>query len=218
MAISWGFWWNPEKSFSAESGGFCCQVAVGPLGCVLWCLTDVRWGRMKGTGWRCCHTLYFVTVSVCSVAQSVRSCGVQPAKLRCPWNFPGKNTGVCCHFPLQGIFPTQGLNLCLLSLLHWQVGSLSLSHLGSQNVIVKAQSGHQSPQEMSLLRAQGWEVFRTLGRSVANSSLARGPGMVSGTAGVSQCPVLMPNLLLQVTGAHCPSLLGTIHCPPSSWA
>ena len=24
--------------------------------------------------------------------------------------FPGKNTGVDCHFSLQGIFPTQGLN------------------------------------------------------------------------------------------------------------
>ena len=28
----------------------------------------------------------------------------------CLWNFPGKNTGVGCHFLLQGIFPTQGLN------------------------------------------------------------------------------------------------------------
>ena len=28
----------------------------------------------------------------------------------CLWNFPGKNTGVGCHFPLQGVFPTQGLN------------------------------------------------------------------------------------------------------------
>ena len=27
---------------------------------------------------------------------------------------PGKNTGVGCHFLLQGIFPTQGWNLCLL--------------------------------------------------------------------------------------------------------
>ena len=28
----------------------------------------------------------------------------------CPWDFPGKNTGVDCHFLLQGIFPTQGSN------------------------------------------------------------------------------------------------------------
>ena len=30
-----------------------------------------------------------------------------------PWDFPGKNTGVGCHFLLQEIFQTQGLNPCL---------------------------------------------------------------------------------------------------------
>ena len=34
-----------------------------------------------------------------------------------------------CHFLLQGIFLTQGLNPCLLSPLHWHVDSLPLSHL-----------------------------------------------------------------------------------------
>ena len=34
--------------------------------------------------------------------------------LLCPWDFAGKNTGVGCHFLLQRIFLTQGLNLCLL--------------------------------------------------------------------------------------------------------
>ena len=33
-------------------------------------------------------------------------------------------------FPTQGIFLSQGLNLCLL---HWQEDSLPLSHLGSPN-------------------------------------------------------------------------------------
>ena len=37
---------------------------------------------------------------------------------------PGKNTAVGCHALLQGIFLTQGLNLCLLCLLDWQAGSL----------------------------------------------------------------------------------------------
>ena len=32
----------------------------------------------------------------------------------CPWDFPGKNSGVGCHFLLQGIFPTQVSNLGLL--------------------------------------------------------------------------------------------------------
>ena len=36
-----------------------------------------------------------------------------------------------CHFLLQGIFPNQGPNPCLLSLLHWQAGSLPLSDLGN---------------------------------------------------------------------------------------
>ena len=39
---------------------------------------------------------------------------------------PGKNTGVGIHALLWGIFPTKGLNLRLLCLLHWQESSLSL--------------------------------------------------------------------------------------------
>ena len=42
-----------------------------------------------------------------------------------PGNSPSKNIGVGCHFLLQGIFKTQGLNLCLL---HWQADSLTLNH------------------------------------------------------------------------------------------
>ena len=37
------------------------------------------------------------------------------ARLFHPWDFPGKITGVGCHSLLQGIFPTQGLNLGLLN-------------------------------------------------------------------------------------------------------
>ena len=39
--------------------------------------------------------------------------GLYPTRLLCPWDSPGKNTGVGCHFLLQGIFLTQGLNLNL---------------------------------------------------------------------------------------------------------
>ena len=52
----------------------------------------------------------------------------QPCQAPCPWDSPGKNTGVGCHFLLQGIFPTQGSDLRLL---HWQTDSLPLSHQGS---------------------------------------------------------------------------------------
>ena len=44
--------------------------------------------------------------------------GLYPSRLLCPWDFPGRNTGVGCHFVLQGIFLTQGLNPCLLWLTH----------------------------------------------------------------------------------------------------
>ena len=54
---------------------------------------------------------------------------LQPARLLCPWDFPGKNTGVGCHFLLQGLLPIQGSKLHLL---HCQEDSLPLSHQGSQ--------------------------------------------------------------------------------------
>ena len=69
---------------------------------------------------------------VCSVASSsLQPLGLQPTRLPCPWNFPGKNTGVGFHFLPQGIFPIQRSNPCLLCLLYWQVDSFPLSHPGS---------------------------------------------------------------------------------------
>ena len=53
-----------------------------------------------------------------------------PTRLLYPWDSPGKNTGVGCHALVQGIFPTQGSNLRLLYLLHWQAGSLPLAPPG----------------------------------------------------------------------------------------
>ena len=43
-----------------------------------------------------------------------RSHRLKPARFLCPWDFPGKNTGVGCYFLLQGIFLTQRLNPRLL--------------------------------------------------------------------------------------------------------
>ena len=60
------------------------------------------------------------------MSDSLQPYRLQPPRLLCPWDFPGKNTGVDCHALLQGIFLTQGSNLCLLCLLRWQVCSLPL--------------------------------------------------------------------------------------------
>ena len=53
----------------------------------------------------------------CSVlSESLRPHGLQPTRLLCPWESPGKNTGVGCRALLHGTFPTQGLNKHLLQL------------------------------------------------------------------------------------------------------
>ena len=65
------------------------------------------------------------------MSDSLPPCGLQPARLLCPWNSSGKNIGVGCHALLQGIFLTQGSNPRFLYLWHWQVDSLPLYHLGS---------------------------------------------------------------------------------------
>ena len=62
---------------------------------------------------------------------------LQPTRLLCHWNFPGMNTGVVCHFLLQGILPTHGLNLNLSRLLHWQADSLPLYHLGNLDLFLR---------------------------------------------------------------------------------
>ena len=61
---------------------------------------------------------------------------------------PGKNTGVGCHFLLQGIFPIQGWKPRLLGLLYWQTDSLPLSHRGSltQNTAERHIFGITLPQ------------------------------------------------------------------------
>ena len=69
----------------------------------------------------------------------------------CMWNFPDKNTGVACHFLLQGIFLTQESNLCLLHLLLLQTDSLALCHLASP---MSAGSGQQLKTTAFILKAE----------------------------------------------------------------
>ena len=61
-----------------------------------------------------------------ALSDSLRPRELQPTKLLCPRDFPGKNTGVGCHSLLQRISLTEGSNPCLL---HWQGDSLPLCHL-----------------------------------------------------------------------------------------
>ena len=69
-----------------------------------------------------CFLLLF---SLQVVSDSLWPHGLQPTRLLCPWDSPGKNAGVGCHFLLKGIFPIQGSNRLLLL---WQADFLLLSH------------------------------------------------------------------------------------------
>ena len=48
------------------------------------------------------------------VSDTLRPHGLKHARLLCPWDSPGKNTGMGCHALLQGIFPAQRSNLGVL--------------------------------------------------------------------------------------------------------
>ena len=88
-----------------------------------------------------CITMVFLNVCVCAlsvISDSLQPHGLQPTKLLCPWNFPGKNTAVYCKFLLQGIFQTQGSNSLLLCLLHWQVDSLPVEATGETHFPVQS--------------------------------------------------------------------------------
>ena len=77
------------------------------------------------------RAMFFICVSRVEYSlgsNSLRPHGLGPTRLLCPWDFPGHNTGVDCHFLLQGIFPTQGSNP---GFLYCRQSLYCLSHQGS---------------------------------------------------------------------------------------
>ena len=95
-----------------------------------WFLWGCGGGERRTTNrqWVCLHECGHSVMSA-----SFQPQGPVPTRLLCPQRSPGKNTGVDFHV-LQGIFPTQGSNLRLLRLLHWQVGSLPLVPPGKPKI------------------------------------------------------------------------------------
>ena len=83
-----------------------------------------------------------------------------PTRFPCPWDSPGKNTEVGCHSLLQGIFPIQGSNPCLL---HCRQIPYHLSHQGSYCVLSHSVMfdsatpwtvAYQDPLYMGILQAR----------------------------------------------------------------
>ena len=100
--------------------------------------------------------LICVCVSCSVVSNSLRPCGLEPSRLVCPCDFPGKNTGVGCHFLLQRIFLTQGSNS---GLLHCRQILYHLSHQESPQRIKLAKWNFF----LSLINTQAWrQIFLAL--------------------------------------------------------
>ena len=110
--------------------------------------------------------------------------GLQPVRLLCPWDSPGKNAGVGCHALLQGIFPTQGSDPHLLRLLHWQVVSLPLMPPGKSNSLCS------SKQNLQMSRKQKWK--HSLG-SVWHGLLGRIWGSKSALTVLTKLKILLPS-------------------------
>ena len=85
---------------------------------------SIKWWMGK-----CVCVCMCVCVSCSVVSDYLGPHGLSSPRLLCPWDFPGKNTGVGCHFLLQGIFLAQGLHP---GLSHCWQSLYCLSHQGSQ--------------------------------------------------------------------------------------
>ena len=88
------------------------------------------------------------------VSNSLWPHGLWPARLLCPWDFPGKSTGVGCHFLLQRIFSTQGSNL---GVPHCKQTLYCLSH----QVVPSCSPGDPKMSDMT------WQLKNNSGRSLS---------------------------------------------------
>ena len=103
------------------------------------CFDHKKKEKGNSMSWKMCElTLlwkFFYSILCCCYlgAQSCltlwRPHGLSPIRLLCPWDFPGKNTGVGCHFLLQGILLTRDQTrvsyIGRLVLYHWATWEVS---------------------------------------------------------------------------------------------
>ena len=75
-----------------------------------------------------CVCVCALVAQLCATLCELMPLGLMSLVLLCPCDSPGKNTGVGCHFLLQGIFPAQESNP---GLVHCRQILYHLNHLGS---------------------------------------------------------------------------------------
>ena len=117
----------PLNCFSAVQRGMKSTGEMQSRGRLIWAKSRVKASSQDGLAHVC-----LVKMALCSVTcDSLWLHGLQHTRLLCPWNSPGKNTGVVYHALLQGIFLTQGSNPYLL---YCRQILYPLSHLGSPHI------------------------------------------------------------------------------------
>ena len=116
--------WQPTPVFlpgESQGGGAWWAAVYG--------VTHSR-TRLKRLGSGSATIIDGICVSCSVISDYLQPHRLQPTRLLCPWNSPGKNTGMSCHSLLQGFLPTQGSSQSLLGLLLWQADSLPLAPPG----------------------------------------------------------------------------------------
>ena len=95
-----------------------------------------------------------------------------------------------CHTLLQGIFPTQGLNLSLLCLLHWQEGSLPLALLGSLRLRVKSMFNKKKERRRAENRKMmvRFNLLRDMSNLTCVPEIYKGVKLWISVSSPSQCP------------------------------
>ena len=111
------WWWTGKPSvlqfMGSQRVGHNWVTELNSIHCLLASNIAVEKSRNHPKSWSFICDLYFIFLIACSISfsfQSVVSCSVMSdsvaARLLCPWNFSGKNTGVDNHSLCQGIFLT----------------------------------------------------------------------------------------------------------------
>ena len=96
------------------------------------------------------------------MSDSLQPHGLWPTRLLCPWDSPGKSTGVGCHFLLWGIFPAQRSNPRLLRLLHCR-RILYHQHLGSFHLQPPTHTHTHTHTRTHTHSQHNWEAGRKQG-------------------------------------------------------
>ena len=136
--------WATSLSRIGEGNG-------NPLQCS--CLENPRDG---GGGWAAVYGVAQSRTQLKWLSSSSSSSRLWPTRLLCPWNSPGKNTGMGSHALLQGIFLMEGSNP---GLLYCRQILYCLSHQGSP---ILCNVACQLPPFMRLSRQEYWSGFPCL--------------------------------------------------------